>query len=102
MKLKYIIIIGCMLIFLSGCSTPRYRKLSSYKDIAQVNRWMLQAKELYMVGEYDSAIMYYQRVIKYYPGTKYSKKAHSKIKSINRFKNIKEFVRTNPALFLGP
>ena len=70
-----------------GCSTAkstqRYRELSG-KQKAQAEDWMHSANLLCKVNDYNFALGYYEKIIKYYPGTKYAEEAQSKIDEIEK------------------
>jgi outer membrane protein assembly factor BamD (BamD/ComL family) len=59
------------------------RQLSG-KQKAQAEEWSHSADLLYKVGDYDFSLEYYKKIVTYYPGTKYSKKAQERIDEINK------------------
>lgn len=102
-KIGILIFIILSFFLLSGCSSIiGKRQLTSQRDIDQVNRWMENAHALYTVGDYEGAIVYYKRVLKYYPNTAYAKKAQDRIRMIKNLCNIRELIRRNPGLLFGP
>ncbi len=52
------------------------------KQKAQAEDWLHSANLLYNVNDYNFALEYYKKVVKYYPGTKYSSEAQNRINEI--------------------
>lgn len=89
-KINLFIIFMLVISFMlagAGCNFARNsassRELSG-KQKAQAEDWMHSADLLYKVGDYDFSIEYYKKIVTYYPGTKYSKKAQERIDEINK------------------
>jgi TolA-binding protein len=56
------------------------------KQKAQAEDWLHSANLLYNVKDYNFALEYYKKVVKYYPGTKYASEAQNRINEIEKTK----------------
>ena len=76
-----------MVVFSAGCITTdkskEHRQLEGAQR-AQAEEWLHSANLLNTVGDHSFALDYYNKVIKYYPGTKYAAEAQKKVAVLNK------------------
>ncbi|MDP8260732.1 MAG: hypothetical protein P9M01_00120 [Candidatus Kappaea frigidicola] len=86
--LLVLLCVGCIFM-VQGCNFSKNstgnRQLVG-KQKAQAEDWLHSANLLCNVNDYNFALEYYKKVVKYYPGTKYASEAQKKMDEIQNTK----------------
>jgi outer membrane protein assembly factor BamD (BamD/ComL family) len=86
-KVVFLILASIFIISGLSCTTlekPRVHRELTGRQKEQAERWLNTGNLLSEAGEYDSASEYYERIITYYPGTRYFYEAKDKIEKIEQ------------------
>lgn len=92
---KIVLLIVCLVFIASSLSCLTLKEAKVYRELSgkqktQAEEWLHSGNLLYEVEDYEFALDYYRKIVKYYPGTKYTEEANSKIEKINKIKEDNE------------
>jgi len=96
---KIVLLIVCSIFIISNLSCITLKQPKTYRELTgqqktQAEEWLHSGNLLYEVEDYELALDYYRKIVKYYPGTKYTEEAKSKIEKINKMRFLKESKNT--------
>jgi outer membrane protein assembly factor BamD (BamD/ComL family) len=86
---KIILILAVFLVLIGAINLSCAKRQYPYRQLTgqqkqQAEDWIHSANMLYEIGDYDLALDYYRKIVKYYPGTKYSEEAIKGIDKIEK------------------